>query len=77
MKKRLALITGLTAAALLSGCTIIAMKPAPGSGNVGRALLDLNEAHEKNLITATEYEQLKDELLNAALPDAGKAESKE
>lgn len=62
----------LTAALLLSGCTIISMKPAPGSGNVGRALLDLDEAHEKNLITQTEYELLKNALLTAALPDDGK-----
>jgi len=56
------------AVTLLSGCNMVRMTGSP-TGNVGRQLLDLHEAHEKELISDDEYERLKSQLLKSTLDD--------
>lgn len=58
----------LLIAACLSGCNIMKITPAERS-NVGRELLDLHEAHEKQLIDDAEYERLRNRVLESTLDD--------
>lgn len=50
-------ILALLAIAMLSGCNILKVS-APGGVNVGQELLNLHEAHEKQIIGDAEYEWL-------------------
>lgn len=59
------LIVALTATILLSGCSITKFS-ASQRINAGRELLDLYEAHEKEIIGDAEYNQFKNQILRAS-----------
>lgn len=49
---------------LLSGCSIMKVSSS-SSGHIGRELLDLHEARDKQIISEAEYQRLKNRLLEA------------
>ena len=70
MKKLTALFTTLSAIALLSGCAGAAFNRINLTANrhitIGEELMDLKEAHEKGIISDSEYIETKEMILNFA-----------
>lgn len=64
MKGAFYIIALLSTTILLSGCNITRFS-ATHSGNAGRELLDLHEAHEKEIIGDAEYERLVSRILES------------
>lgn len=68
MKKVLNLAVALTAITLMSGCAGAAFNRVSVTANrhitIGQELMDLKEAHEKGIISDTEYMEAKKNILN-------------
>lgn len=68
MKNILSIAMALTAVTLLSGCAGAAFNKVSVTANrhitIGQELIDLKEAHDKGIISDTEYMQTKQEILN-------------
>jgi len=68
MKKVQNLAIALTAITLLSGCAGAAFNRVSVTANrhitIGQELIDLKEAHEKGIISDTEYMETKQQILN-------------
>lgn len=75
MKQVLNLALALTAITLLSGCAGAAFNKVSVTANrhitIGQELIDLKEAHEKGIISDTEYMQAKEQILNFATQIGG------
>lgn len=65
MKKETLCLLSAVSVLLFSGCNISKIS-ATSRPNIGRELLDLHEARNKGLITAEEYEELREQLLESA-----------
>lgn len=70
MKKVLNVMAALTAITLLSGCAGAAFNRVDITAvrhiTIGQELMDLKEAHEKGIISDTEYMETKKQILNFA-----------
>jgi hypothetical protein len=68
MRKVLNIAMALTAITLLSGCAGAAFNKISVTANrhitIGQELMDLKEAHEKGIISDTEYMETKKNILN-------------
>lgn len=75
MKKVLTFAMALTAITLLSGCAGAAFNKISVTANrhitIGQELMDLKEAHEKGIISDTEYMQTKQDILKLAAQVGG------
>ena len=75
MKKVQNLAMALAAITLLSGCAGAAFNRVSVTANrhitIGQELIDLKEAHEKGIISDTEYMQAKEQVLNFATQIGG------
>jgi len=70
MKRLASIVMAATAAALLSGCAGAAFNRVSITANrhitIGQELMDLQAAHEKGVISDTEYAEAKKQVLNYA-----------
>lgn len=70
MKKVLNLMAALTVVSLLSGCAGAAFNKVEVTAirhiTIGQELMDLKAAHEKGIISDTEYMETKKQILNFA-----------
>lgn len=70
MKKALNTVAALAAITLLSGCAGAAFNRVSLTANrhitIGQELMDLKTAHEKGIISDTEYMETKKQILNFA-----------
>ncbi|MEI6892026.1 MAG: SHOCT domain-containing protein [Pontiella sp.] len=63
MKKTSYALIPFAVALLLTGCNITKVTATDQPGPIGQELLDLHEAHEKGIITDSEYQRLKNRIL--------------
>lgn len=70
MKKALNLLVAMASIALLSGCAGAAFNKVEVTAvrhiTIGQELMDLQAAHEKGIISDTEYMETKKQILNFA-----------
>lgn len=75
MIKTMNLAIALTAVTLFSGCAGAAFNRVSVTANrhitIGQELMDLKEAHEKGIISDTEYMETKKQILNFAAQIGG------
>ena len=75
MKKVLNILSAAAAVALLSGCAGAAFNKVEITANrhitIGQELMDLKTAHEKGIISDTEYMETKKQILNFAAQIGG------
>ena len=75
MKKVIHLLAAATAVTLLSGCAGAAFNRIEITANrhitIGQELMDLKTAHEKGIISDTEYMETKKQVLNFAAQIGG------
>lgn len=75
MKKTLNLVMAFIAITLLSGCAAAAFNKVSITANrhitIGQELMDLKDAHEKGIISDSEYMETKKQILNFAVQIGG------